>query len=145
MAYEPRRLLIGDVICIPYARHYNPRFVFFYPIFHCGLFCRAVYTSQRFILQSGQYFMTLHLCEIWTAAAKPQTDFCPGIFCLNEKVGFQKTKPTQSKTFKTQTYNKNGLSFFDFKLLLTNLPMEGIGLWKKKIPYWHYLHLEETM
>ena len=27
---------------LPYARHYNPRFVFFYPIFHCGLYCREV-------------------------------------------------------------------------------------------------------
>ena len=27
---------------IPYARHYNPRLVYFYPIFHCGLYCKAV-------------------------------------------------------------------------------------------------------
>ena len=27
---------------IPYARHYNPRFVFFYPIFHCGLYCSKI-------------------------------------------------------------------------------------------------------
>ena len=26
---------------LPYAHHYNPRFVYFYPIFHFGLYCRA--------------------------------------------------------------------------------------------------------
>ena len=29
--------LIFVIIYIPYARHYNPPFVYFYPIFHCDL------------------------------------------------------------------------------------------------------------
>ena len=33
---------------LPYARHYNPRFVYLYPIFHCGLYCRAVNISGFF-------------------------------------------------------------------------------------------------
>ena len=38
---------------IPYARHYNPRFVYFYPIFHCGLYCRAVSVTDNFVLKQG--------------------------------------------------------------------------------------------
>ena len=33
---------------IPYARHYKPRLVYFYPIFHCGLYCRAVHINDNF-------------------------------------------------------------------------------------------------
>ena len=30
-----------------YVRHYKPRLVYFYPIFHCGLYCRAVSTTDN--------------------------------------------------------------------------------------------------
>ena len=39
---------------IPYARHYNPRFVFFYPIFHCGLLCRAVSVTDNLCTKHGK-------------------------------------------------------------------------------------------
>ena len=35
---------------IPYAGHYKPRLVYFCPIFHCGLYCRAVYITDIYIL-----------------------------------------------------------------------------------------------
>ena len=34
---------------LPYAHHYNPRFVHFYPNFHFGLYCRVVYNAERLI------------------------------------------------------------------------------------------------
>ena len=34
---------------IPYARHYNLRFVFFYPIFYCGLYCREVTVTDSLL------------------------------------------------------------------------------------------------
>ena len=37
-----RSLLSFSRLEVPYTRHYNPQFVFFYPIFHCGLYWRAV-------------------------------------------------------------------------------------------------------
>ena len=39
--------IIGKLL---YACHYNPRFVYFYPIFHCGLYCRVVYIAERLVL-----------------------------------------------------------------------------------------------
>jgi hypothetical protein len=33
--------------CVSYTRHYKPRLVYFYPIFHCRLYCRAVCISKK--------------------------------------------------------------------------------------------------
>ena len=48
---------------LPYARHYNPRFVFFYIIFHCGLYSRAVYIAERLVLQ-GNFSEPIHLIHL---------------------------------------------------------------------------------
>ena len=37
----------------PYARHYKPQFVHFYPIFHWGLYCRVVYNAEQLIFLFG--------------------------------------------------------------------------------------------
>ena len=37
---------------------------------------------------------------------------------LLKKLEIEETKTTQYSTFKTDTYNKSGLSFFDFQLFL---------------------------
>ena len=34
---------------VPYARNYKPQLVYFLPIFHFGLHCRAVYNVERLI------------------------------------------------------------------------------------------------
>ena len=35
-------LILHYISRILYARHYKPQLVHFYPIFHCGIYCRAV-------------------------------------------------------------------------------------------------------
>ena len=32
---------------LPYVRHYKPWLVYFFPIFHCGLYCRAVIITDN--------------------------------------------------------------------------------------------------
>ena len=41
------------VICLPYTCHYNLRFVYFYPIFHCGLYCRAASVTDNLCTKQG--------------------------------------------------------------------------------------------
>ena len=48
---------------IPYASHYNPRFVFFYLIFHCGSYSRAVYIAEWLVLQ-GNFSEPIHLIHL---------------------------------------------------------------------------------
>ena len=43
-------------------------------------------------------------------------NFLPWKFLLVKKMEIEKTKTTKYTTFKTETYNKSGLSFFDFQL-----------------------------
>ena len=38
---------------IPYARHYKPCLVYFYPIFHCGLYCRAISSTDNLYTKQG--------------------------------------------------------------------------------------------
>ena len=49
---EKENIWHGDKY-VPYARHYNPRFVYFYPIFHCGLYCRAVSVTDNLCTKQG--------------------------------------------------------------------------------------------
>jgi hypothetical protein len=36
----------------PYAHHYKAWLAYFDPIFHCGLYCRAVYNAERLLFHS---------------------------------------------------------------------------------------------
>ena len=45
---------------LPYAHHYKPRLIFFYPIFHCGYYCRAAYNAQQLILQETFLKLKIH-------------------------------------------------------------------------------------
>ena len=52
---------------LPYADHYKPRLVFFYPIFHCGLYCRAFYISISLFDKMFSLFHKFHISAWFTS------------------------------------------------------------------------------
>ena len=60
---------------ILYMSHYNPWFVYFYPIFHCGLYCRAVYNAERLIFHDSFLSSNLYKEAIQVATKKQYSTY----------------------------------------------------------------------
>ena len=62
-----RTMQVCYLICfyLPYVRHYKPRLVHFYPIFHCSLYFRAVILKTIYVLKAEILQFLILKCTVY--------------------------------------------------------------------------------